>query len=44
MLRIRRGLMLALSIREFRLLWAGQVLSSLGSWLLLIAVPYKCSS
>jgi len=39
--RIRRGLLLALSIRDFRLLWTGQLLSSLGSWMLLVAVPYK---
>ena len=40
-LRIRGGLLLALAIRDFRLLWMGQLLSSLGSWLLVIAVPYR---
>lgn len=29
----------ALRIRDFRLLWAGSLISSLGSWLLTIAVP-----
>lgn len=29
----------ALRIRDFRLLWAGSLVSSLGSWLLVIAVP-----
>ncbi|HEY7261009.1 MAG TPA: MFS transporter [Trebonia sp.] len=34
------GVMLeALRIRDFRLLWAGSLISSLGSWLLTIAVP-----
>ena len=33
--------MLALRIRDFRLLWTGQLLSGLGSWLLVVAVPYK---
>jgi predicted MFS family arabinose efflux permease len=27
--------------RDFRLLWSGQLLSSLGSWLLFVAVPYR---
>src|ERR1700677_2407329 len=29
----------ALRIRDFRLLWAGGLVSSLGSWLLVVAVP-----
>ncbi|MGN6681550.1 MAG: MFS transporter, partial [Streptosporangiaceae bacterium] len=29
----------ALRIRDFRLLWAGDLISSLGSWLLILAVP-----
>ena len=29
----------ALRIRDFRLLWAGGLISSLGSWLLVVAVP-----
>ena len=29
----------ALQIREFRLLWAGSLVNSLGSWLLTIAIP-----
>ena len=27
--------------RDFRLLWSGQLLSGLGSWLLFVAVPYR---
>jgi Na+/melibiose symporter-like transporter len=27
--------------RDFRLLWTGQLLSNLGSWLLVVAVPYR---
>jgi predicted MFS family arabinose efflux permease len=27
--------------RDFRLLWTGQLLSGLGSWLLFVAVPYR---
>jgi predicted MFS family arabinose efflux permease len=27
--------------RDFRLLWTGQLLSSLGTWLLYVAVPYR---
>jgi Na+/melibiose symporter-like transporter len=30
-----------LRIRDFRLLWIGQLLSTLGSWLLVVAVPYR---
>jgi hypothetical protein len=29
----------ALRVRDFRLLWAGGVVSSLGSWLLVVAIP-----
>jgi MFS family permease len=29
----------ALRIRDFRLLWAGGLVSSLGSWLLILAIP-----
>ena len=29
----------ALRVRDFRLLWAGGLVSSLGSWLLVLAVP-----
>jgi predicted MFS family arabinose efflux permease len=29
----------ALRVRDFRLLWAGSMVSSLGSWLLVIAIP-----
>lgn len=31
----------AFADRDFRLLWAGQLLSAFGSWLLLVAVPYR---
>jgi predicted MFS family arabinose efflux permease len=31
----------ALARRDFRLLWTGQLLSNLGSWLLFVAVPYR---
>jgi hypothetical protein len=29
----------ALRIRDFRLLWGGGLISSLGSWLLILAIP-----
>ena len=29
----------ALRIRDFRLLWAGSVISALGTWLLVLAIP-----
>jgi len=29
----------ALRIRDFRLLWGGGIVSSLGSWLLILAIP-----
>src|ERR1035438_6860545 len=29
----------ALQIRDFRLLWAGSLVSALGSWLLILAIP-----
>ena len=29
----------ALRIRDFRLLWAGGLVSALGSWLLTLAIP-----
>jgi len=32
---------LALRNSDFRLLWTGQVLSSLGSWFLVVAIPYR---
>jgi predicted MFS family arabinose efflux permease len=35
------GFVLALRNSDFRLLWAGDLLSSLGSWLLLVAIPYQ---
>jgi len=30
----------AFAFRDYRLLWTGQLLSNLGSWLLVVAVPY----
>jgi predicted MFS family arabinose efflux permease len=35
------GFVLALRNSDFRLLWTGQLLSSLGSWFLLVAIPYR---
>jgi len=29
----------ALRIRDFRLLWIGSIVSDLGSWLLILAIP-----
>ena len=29
----------ALRIRDFRLLWGGSVISALGTWLLVLAIP-----
>jgi hypothetical protein len=29
----------ALRIRDFRLLWGGSLVSALGSWLLILAIP-----
>ena len=34
-------LTLLLRHRDFRLLWTGQLLSSIGTWLLFVAVPYR---
>ncbi|HBW18143.1 MAG: MFS transporter [Streptosporangiaceae bacterium] len=33
------GVLQALRIRDFRLMWGGSLISSLGSWLLILAVP-----